>query len=448
MLPTWNAVARSCALALFVLPLAAAPDAGAQEPAPFRIHPESIATLAAPPGDYHLGRPLFTPPGSESDCLALQAAVWGGFGGFIVAMDLEGQLAAQGDTRARTLNTVLRPKVNWRSADASRARLWYGTWFIDAGGKPAFLYDSNGNNPGDQAGPFGYSRSIWMDDARICSRTGTDITFPSSVPGSDLVLCQVGKWGDMADIGCFTLDDPTVKSLTSSQEISETSAAQCPGSEVVAFLESRERNGNSALNTMLLKREKEGGISGQKQFPDGGAASLRQLGPVDAFSWCPRTFTDEGRGTYGLLAYYAEVPQRDDPSKVRRDLYVVPVTMTGKIIASSRQLIFQNVQVETELLPTPPAWYPSGEYIFFVESIPGQNPLRVARIPPDSHFRSDHPPIDSWPLRIWEEKDAPYNIAVACSGDGKYLGIVAKGRSAKSDQIYYENAYVVPLERP
>ncbi len=421
------------------------PNARGQGEPPFKIDLAGMAEFdPGLPGDFHLRQPRWT-PGEAAGChLALQAYKKRGIKGIVIANDVPAQMGG-GKVHA----SLKLPPMPFNSAAVARAVLYVGTWFADSRVE-ALLYAANSNR--DQTGYSSAGQSIWLDRVRLASASEEDLCFPSCAPGSPLIVCEMGRWGQTGgDLAGFTLDDPTPRKLTKTPDLAESRPARCPfrDADVVAYLEARPGMQTGVLNAMVVSRTANHQMSAARCFVDGGTESRKTLGLVRGFAWAPRTFHIAGRGTYGLLAYYRAQPKPDDPADVRHDLWVVPVSQAGRILVGHALKVFEGVAVENaELDPTPPAWHPDGEHLFFLQFQPGSNPLYVAHVPAGAHFAEGKVAISSWQLGGSLPMDEQLvNLAVSCSGDGRYLALIASGMLDQDEEAkYYARAFILPIE--
>ena len=453
------------AASLLVLSLSVSRSSSDQSTAPFSVDHErmTLVELSAK-GDYHLRKPLWTGAAAGANHLALQAYLPNGFRAVVIAPDVSGQMAG-----GKVVASVSIP-ASIGELGAQTANLLLGAWHTGRKG-PALLFSAN---TGQRRGALVFSRdvplSIWEMDPTdqavglrkiVEGREGAavvDMSFPHTFPGCPLVVSEFGAWGstDSRDLAAFRAITPQPVVLFRTPRVAERLPQLCPDpnqdatSFVVAFLEtSAARSGDPALNCARIEIAPIGALTATPQFKDGGMESLRALGVVDGFSWCPAVFKDELRGSYGLLAYYRREVSAD-LSDVRRELWVVPVSTTGKILSTLAFRVHPSVEVELSPIdPGAPSWDPTGEYLFFLDFRPGTNPAHVAHLPRAIHLQGGAARVSSWPLDEWSNVlSKPLNKSISCSGDGAYLALVATGQLPQNPEIHYDHAYVVPIRRP
>ena len=436
--------------------------AGESTGPPITIDTGNVAKIELPfKADYHLRQPLWAPEEAGS-LLALQAYLAGGFRGLVIAKDVNKQLAS-----GRVAVSLQIPAFDFAAPAARSAILMLGTWYAVGDGVD-LVYSANASAVrGAVQYPSSAPYTIWRQvvlggtpetksvcDTRVSGQV-VPMTFPSSVPGQPIIVSEMGRWGTAnSDIAAFTIVGGVAYNLTKTDELAESTPLLCPNPDpaappVVAYLESDIGEPSPALNCLLITSARDGSMTATRQYQDRGAESRRNLGTVSAFSWCPRTFRDPNRGSYGLIAYYRQEISKQSESDVHHELWIVPVSLKGKILANQAFRVHSSVSVESSKLDiTPPAWDPSGEYLYFLEFKPGTNPLWVARITSDMHLAGNKAPVPAWPLNAWAHlESAPVNLSVSCSGDGNYLAIVAVGRAPHNENIQYDQAYVLPVRK-
>jgi len=438
------AMMRALVLVLSLAP-ALGTTGGAQTSAPFAIDPNGIVLVeAGSPTQCHLRQPIWSPPDGPKVSLALQSYVVDGFSGIVIVDDVPAQIAG-----SKVMATRHLPVLDWTSLAVQNARLWPGGWFLgtyDGKLHQDFLYSANAQGNGRRAKYISPLHSIYIGENQLSADAGEDLLFPSQAPGSQLTACQIGVLGEQGDIAAFTPERPQPVNLTSTHDITETMPARCPNADIIAYVEFGPKDPGPALNVLGVTTAGDRLVA-KRQFTDGGRESRSRLGIVDGFAWCPRVFGTTVQG-YGLIAYYRRrETSSTNPTDVRRDLYVVPVSLRSKTLLIEQAVrVFEDVSVEFgQIDPTPPAWHPQGEYLFFLQFRPGTNPLHVAHIPRTSNLAAARNSIEVWPMEVWTGGSPPVNLAVSCSGDGRYLAIIAAGNAPQNAGILYNDAYILPL---
>lgn len=409
----------------------------------FSVDADNMLVLDVPSGSYHVRQPMWTPEETGRCDLAVQAYLVGGrdgFSGFAQFADVPARMST-GDA----LPSAQIPRADWtKSTSAANARLWHAAWY-SSGKDAALLYDSNGKRTARGVQYVSDTFSIWLGDNQVAEVVGEDLTTPSHVQGSPLILCQVGREGTPVDIGAFQLDGRPVMRLTSTPSMDERQPAQGPGMDIVAFTETSRQDAGAGLNVMKLTRGTDGTFTGKKYYTDPSQARA-ELGNVLAFAWSPRVLEDASRGDYGMLAYYTVRSLPADPKDVRVELWVVPVSVSGRVLSGHALRVSPAIAYDRQVNPAPPAWHPDGEHLFFLGFDPGSNPAYVAHVPPELHFSEGQGTVEVESLPLWPNGSEPLiNVSLSCSPDGAYLAVIATGKANDTQNPYYDHAYVMSL---
>ena len=443
-----------CLQALLLALVAGTAFAQAKTEPPFHIVPGEVRRIETGlPEDFNFRQPIWTLPGSDSTSLALQAYAVTGVHAIVTVPAVARQMARDGKV---TVGLTYPPSLKDR-AGFKDAMLLLGSWYSyrEKGKPPVFglLYSSNAIT---QFGKARFSatakkQSLWFGGAALLEARGdTAITEPNSIPASPVVVCRYGALGTPGDLGAFRVQEQCRWNLTNTPSISEDRPALSPDGKVVAYLVTSQAEAKQTLNVMPLKSSPTGILSGTPQFPGDASDARRALGIVAAFSWCPKTFVDPGRGTYNIIAYYRQrvIAGLGGKPESAFDLWVVPVSAAGRLMTTEAFEAARDVYFEyNQVTVAPPAWHPDGEHLFYLSTRPGVNPLQVADIGPTAHGATPGRVVPVWSLEVWSQdaKSQPQNVSVACSGDGRFLSLIALGRSMSNENIYYEQAYVVPI---
>lgn len=441
-------------LALFLVLAAGTASAQPEPKKPFRIVPGEVRRVETTlPKDFSFRQPVWTSPGSDSTCLALQAYAVAGVHAIVTVPAVARQMAGNGSVSAGlSFPSGLKDRAGFPNA-----MLLLGSWYSykEPKGPSDFglLYSSNAfiQLGRAQFPATAKKQAIWFGGARFLEAAGdSSTTSPSSIPSSPLVLCRVGALGTPGDLGAFRLRDKRLWNLTKTPLLSEDRPSLSPDGKVMAYLVASQAEAKRTLNVMALKVSPTGAVSGTPQFPGDASEARSALGLVADFSWCPRTFSVPGRGPYGLIAYYRQrlIAGAGGKQASAFDLWVVPVSGTGRLKTSEAFEVARDIYFETgQVTITPPAWHPDGEHIFYLSSRGTVNPLQVAEIRQDTHQGATSRAVPVWSLEVWPKNTEfqPQNVSVACSGDGKFLSLIALGRTTANDNTYYQQAYIVPL---
>lgn len=449
----------ACALLLLVS------IAHAQGPPPFRIDGAAIHRVETGLSErLHLRYPLWY-PGPDSTTLALQAYSKNGVEGIVTVPAVSRQVLG-GQVRASS--TTMPPGIDPDRELLRTASCVPGSWYAWGDpGRPVssgLLYVSNQSKVAKMGHTvFGGPSSLWFKGRLLAAAGGdTCLANPSQVPASPVIVCALGRRADVSAIAALTAEDPRPRVLFAAHDTSAYAPALSPDGKLVAFLQTTSARTFPMLNLMALNQGPGGITAGRPQFSSPfRESSTEDLGTVTAFSWCPRTFKLPRWGEYGLIAYYRQViTARDDAAdgEDRYDLWIVPVSLQSrKLMTKFAFRVVENVSIERSQQSLPPSWRSTkqdGEttYLFFLKAKLMENPLQVARIVPDMHLSLGKIPAQTWEMGPWSGKQEarPINVSVSCSGDGRFLALTAQGaatevRTATQENVYYEQAYIVPL---